>query len=135
MFSVKDSELAKRLLGRGVGSAEKGSKLLAKLVAKEALEAEPITYEDFLPASAAGIFQSNLPQQAQAHAQQASSSDGKVEVDAKEAKKRLVAAVGGTILDYFELYAEQQRQSLVEVGKDIGIDIGGLIADVERDGA
>lgn len=45
-----------------------------RLIDRGLVQAEPITYEDFLPVSAAGIFQSNLggeeQKQYQAHAAQ-----------------------------------------------------------------
>lgn len=57
---------------------------------------EPIVYEDFLPVSAAGIFQSNLSGEAQqAYAQ--SSSQAEFE-----------AALGRAVLDPFDLYAAME---------------------------
>ncbi|CBQ68280.1 conserved hypothetical protein [Sporisorium reilianum SRZ2] len=130
-FSVKDSALAKGIMrGR---HAEEGCELLADLVDAGALEAEPITYEDFLPASAAGIFQSNLPSTSDPARQTAESAS--IQMDESEARTVLEAAVGGTILDYFELYAEQQSQSLLEVGAVLGADVHALIETVARQGA
>jgi Uncharacterized protein conserved in bacteria len=66
-------------------------------------EADPIVYEDFLPVSAAGIFQSNLGGGEQraydAHANQ----------DAFE------AALGATINDPFALYAQAQEASIASL--------------------
>ncbi len=53
----------------------------------------PITYEDFLPVSAAGIFQSNLAGEAQASYAEASS------------QAAFEAALGRAVLDPFALYA------------------------------
>ncbi|WP_336880652.1 VOC family protein [Rhodococcus globerulus] len=63
---------------------------------------EPIVYEDFLPASAAGIFASNLD------------SPGGFVSDADSAdygQDRLEGAIGHPILDPFELYRTQQNAS------------------------
>ena len=71
--------------------------------AGDAAEFEPITYEDFLPVSAAGIFRSNLP--------------GSVAiVDARPGDQRaLEAALGRTLLSETSLYDEIERASLVSV--------------------
>lgn len=126
MFSVVDIELARTMWRERRGEDACG--WLADMVEKGALEAEPITYEDFLPASAAGIFQSNLPQAAQ----QPPAKEAETAIDEAEARTRLEKAVGGKILDYFALYSEQQRQSLLEVGAVLGVDVGEVVEMVER---
>lgn len=132
MFSVKDAGSAKDMMrGR---RAEEGCELLADLVDAGALEAEPITYEDFLPASAAGIFQSNLPSTSDP-SRDSTAESAPPKMDPVEARRTLEAAVGGTILDYFTLYSEQQSQSLVEVGAVIGISVDVLIEMTTRQGA
>ncbi|TKY89809.1 hypothetical protein EX895_001106 [Sporisorium graminicola] len=132
MFSVKDADSAKDMMrGRKV---EEGCELLADLVDAGALEAEPITYEDFLPASAAGIFQSNLPSTSDP-SRDSTAESAPPKMDPVEARRTLEAAVGGTILDYFTLYSEQQSQSLVEVGAVIGISVDALIEMTTRQGA
>ncbi|WP_039028630.1 VOC family protein [Leclercia adecarboxylata] len=61
--------------------------------------AQPITYEDFLPVSAAGIFQSNLGNETQAR------SHGNASRDAFE------EALGCPVLDEFTLYQEAEERS------------------------
>ncbi|KAJ1022876.1 hypothetical protein NDA13_004926 [Ustilago tritici] len=122
MFSVRDGGKAREMCA---------SARLADMVKEGALEAEPITYEDFLPASAAGIFQSNLPRSSSAASKSEKQQEGAV--DAKEARKRFEAAVGGRILDYFELYAEQQRKSLVDVANVLGVDAGVMVKKVDSE--
>ncbi|ROU11601.1 VOC family protein [Kluyvera ascorbata] len=61
--------------------------------------AQPITYEDFLPVSAAGIFQSNLGGDAQTRTQ------GNASRDAFE------TALGRQVLDEFSLYEEASLRS------------------------
>lgn len=131
-FSVRDAALAKKVWEEK--GEKKGYGLLAEMVETGALKAELITYEDFLPASAAGIFQSNLPRQS--HRATKDDEAGKTEeMDEKQARARLEAAVGGKILDYFELYAKQQAQSLREVGATIGVEMEELSKEVENEGA
>ena len=66
--------------------------------------ADPVVYEDFLPVSAAGIFQSNLGGGEQrAYAAQANR-------DAFE------AALGARVHDEFAIYARIERESLVALG-------------------
>ncbi|WVQ84274.1 hypothetical protein IAT38_006426 [Cryptococcus sp. DSM 104549] len=68
----------------------------------------PMVYEDFLPASAAGIFQSNLG----AHEQQTT--------EGLPSKEEMEGYLGGKTWDYFELYEEMERASLEEVRKATG---------------
>ena len=68
----------------------------------------PIVYEDFLPKSAAGIFQSNL----------GDDDTGQRRADAEGSDKDaawLAGQIGFPITDPYELYAAQQHDSLVEV--------------------
>jgi len=66
------------------------------------IEVRPITYEDFLPVSAAGIFQSNL------------GSEARGAYTANADKARFEAALGRPVEDEMALYAAQQAQSLEE---------------------
>ncbi|WVQ73433.1 hypothetical protein IAR50_003005 [Cryptococcus sp. DSM 104548] len=71
----------------------------------------PIVYEDFLPASAAGIFQSNLEEHEQMSA--LGRGDG-------SAKEELERCIGAGIVGYFELYEKMERESLEEVRRLTG---------------
>ena len=74
---------------------------------------EPVVYEDFLPRSAAGIFQSNL------------TSDG-----AKDASQQgtdrdadwMSGALGRELNDPFDLYADQVARSLTGAAETLGVD-------------
>ena len=72
--------------------------------------AEPITYEDFLPVSAAGIFQSNLGAEARAAA---------YAVD--PAKAEFEQALGRPVLDEMALYQAEQDASLTETLTALGL--------------
>ncbi|MNV15046.1 hypothetical protein D3C71_1057470 [compost metagenome] len=61
--------------------------------------AQPITYEDFLPVSAAGIFQSNLGNQTQARSHGNSS------------RAAFETALGCEVFDEFELYQQAEDRS------------------------
>ncbi|MBJ8347351.1 VOC family protein [Antrihabitans sp. YC2-6] len=80
--------------------------------ARGKLVAEPIVYEDFLPASAAGIFQSNL------------TSTGRSRVDVGESpdysREWLSAAIGFDVADPFELYRSQQEATRRAATKQLG---------------
>lgn len=69
----------------------------------------PITYEDFLPVSAAGIFQSNLG---------AAETRDAYAVDA--ARADFEAALGLPLLDEMALYRQAQERSLAEVRATLG---------------
>lgn len=70
---------------------------LEDLVSNGTLDFEPITYEDFLPASAAGIFQSNL-----CSASRGASSD----------QASFEKALGCRVNDPFELYKQLEKASI-----------------------
>ncbi|MBD9397405.1 VOC family protein [Pseudomonas sp. PDM11] len=71
---------------------------------------EPLVYEDFLPVSAAGIFQSNL------------GDDAQVSYDATSNQQAFHAALGATVHDELALYAETQRRSLAECARELGLE-------------
>ena len=92
--------------GRGPGTG------LADLLDHGWLRAEPIVYEDFLPRSAAGIFQSNLSGPGvkdESHAAAGYDADW------------LSGAIGGQVLDPFALYETQQRRSLQDAAHALGL--------------
>ncbi len=71
-----------------------------ELVARGLVRYDPIVYEDFLPVSAAGIFQSNL-------------GDRSRPAIASEANRQAFeAALGTRPADEFELYAEREARSI-----------------------
>ncbi|WP_386080848.1 VOC family protein [Vreelandella sp. F11] len=87
------------------GQAAKGSAGhdIEALIEQGLVEAQPITYEDFLPVSAAGIFQSNLGGgQNEAYA-------GNANRDAFE------EALGARVTDELSLYAERENASKAKV--------------------
>jgi uncharacterized glyoxalase superfamily metalloenzyme YdcJ len=85
---------------------------LAELLAGGWVSARPIVYEDFLPRSAAGIFQSNL------------TSDGAKDVTAAGADfgpDELAGVLGRTLHDPYELYAAIRAESLARVREELGL--------------
>ncbi|WP_045767058.1 2-oxoadipate dioxygenase/decarboxylase HglS [Xanthomonas albilineans] len=86
--------------GRAAGATALAGKPAEALIADGLVSADPIVYEDFLPVSAAGIFQSNLGGGEQrgyaAHANRAAFEQ----------------ALGATVHDAFAIYAGIERDSL-----------------------
>ncbi|SDO05312.1 Uncharacterized metalloenzyme YdcJ, glyoxalase superfamily [Streptomyces sp. cf386] len=87
---------------------------LGDLLAQGWVRAEPIVYEDFLPRSAAGIFQSNLSD--------AGSRDNDQQGAAYDSDW-LSGAVGREILDPFALYERQQTESLAQVAAELEVHL------------
>ncbi|MER8746060.1 VOC family protein [Mesorhizobium sp. M1004] len=84
--------------GRQVGSAYADD--IDLLVAEGFVRFDPIVYEDFLPVSAAGIFQSNLGDEAAE------------DFVASPNQRRFEAALGASVLDEFEHYAAIEQASI-----------------------
>lgn len=110
-LTQKGSEISKTL-----GSGEGAAKTLQKAIEEGLVTWRPILYEDFLPLSAAGIFQSNLRH------------DSTVRVTDKAAggsdksKQQLRHVLGeDAMLDEMKLYEAQQEGSIAEVGRHLGI--------------
>lgn len=85
---------------------------VGELVRQGWVRAEPIVYEDFLPRSAAGIFQSNLSGEG--------TRDNDQEGTAYDAAW-LSGAMGREVLDPFALYAEQRDATLAQVSEQLGL--------------
>lgn len=79
----------------------------------------PLTYEDFLPVSAAGIFRSNLSaSMVTAAVTQADSHEQRLTTDNKA---HFEQALGTTVCDEMQLYAEMERRSLQQCAMELGI--------------
>ncbi|TDK31574.1 2-oxoadipate dioxygenase/decarboxylase HglS [Luteimonas terrae] len=77
---------------------------LDEAIASGLVAADPVVYEDFLPVSAAGIFQSNL-------------GGGEQRAYAAQANQAAFeAALGAQVHDQFEIYAVVERESLAALG-------------------
>ena len=97
-----------------VGKEFTGSISLRELIVEGIAIPEPIVYEDFLPRSAAGIFQSNLTEQgSKDEAQDGTNYD----ID------RMSSIVGKTVLDPNDLYRQQQDASIAELADALDIEI------------
>ncbi|MFJ7142279.1 VOC family protein [Pseudomonas protegens] len=82
---------------------------LPALLAAGHLRAEPLVYEDFLPVSAAGIFQSNLGDDSQSH------------YAAHSNRQAFETALGCATLDELQLYAQTQQRSLEQCAASLGL--------------
>ncbi|MBY4887456.1 VOC family protein [Pantoea sp. DY-15] len=105
--SLREQQLAwfrYRLTEKGEHLPPRAGESVTQLLAEERLSAEPIVYEDFLPVSAAGIFQSNLGDVAQTRsAGNASRAD-------------FESALGCVVQDEMALYQQMQQRSLERCG-------------------
>lgn len=89
---------------------------LPALIEQGYIQFEPLVYEDFLPVSAAGIFQSNLGDKAQAeYAQNASQA-------------AFEAALGAPVMDELALYDDTQARSLAGCLQALGVQTGAPVA-------
>ncbi|MGO4998192.1 2-oxoadipate dioxygenase/decarboxylase HglS [Oceanisphaera sp. W20_SRM_FM3] len=106
------------------GEAARGRYLAETLPDKEQLleqgllSAAPLTYEDFLPVSAAGIFQSNLgankPSVPTAKADIAQIMPFNGQEEPSNSQIQFEQALGCAVIDPFTLYAQQERQSYAQ---------------------
>ncbi|WP_379769297.1 VOC family protein [Flaviflagellibacter deserti] len=87
-------------LGRVIDGGAHDKPDLETLIETGAILFDPIVYEDFLPVSAAGIFQSNL---GDAAAQSLAASPN---------QKRFEQALGAAVLDEFKHYADIEKASI-----------------------
>ncbi|MGZ7457738.1 2-oxoadipate dioxygenase/decarboxylase HglS [Pseudomonas sp. Ma2-10] len=85
---------------KGLGADELKSWSLEDLLSGGYLQVEPLVYEDFLPVSAAGIFQSNLGDATQTH------------YGVQSNRQVFEKALGRSTIDELALYAEMQRRSI-----------------------
>jgi uncharacterized glyoxalase superfamily metalloenzyme YdcJ len=87
---------------KGLAAGGLGQSSLEDLLRDGYVKAEPLVYEDFLPVSAAGIFQSNLGDAAQAHYGEHSN------------RQAFEQALGRATIDELGLYAATQQRSINE---------------------
>lgn len=88
---------------------------LEELIDRGLIEYEPLTYEDFLPFSAAGIFKSNVTG--------GLADEGKVQKTPSEIKtglEGLESSLGCRVWDEFLLYEELQRKSIQHCERELG---------------
>ncbi|WP_213878199.1 VOC family protein [Pseudomonas sp. dw_358] len=84
---------------------------LAELLGAGHVRCEPLVYEDFLPVSAAGIFQSNLGDSTQ------------IGYEGQSNRVDFEAALGAQVLDDLALYAETERRSLEQCAVRLGLAV------------
>ena len=94
---------------QGIAANEHAQADLEQLISAGAIRYEPLVYEDFLPVSAAGIFQSNLGDDAQSHYNTSSN------------QQDFQQALGRNTINELKLYAGTQQRSLQACGKALGI--------------
>ena len=85
----------------GSGLERQTRDILESLIGMGLVRAVPVTYEDFLPVSAAGIFKSNLDERS-----------GLIESGQSSNRALLEEALGAEVGDYHALYREQEEESV-----------------------
>ena len=100
--SNADSELNLNSLEESYSDDSISKQAMTQLIKQGVVRLEPIVYEDFLPVSAAGIFQSNL------HDDKQSSYEG------NSNQNEFEKALGVHVYDELALYADQQAKSIHE---------------------
>jgi uncharacterized glyoxalase superfamily metalloenzyme YdcJ len=90
------------------------SELADMLVTQGLVEAQPITYEDFLPFSAAGIFQSNL--------QITGTTNRSMKVRVASDQLGFEDSMGSPLISADDLYSQIERDSLRECLEGLGIE-------------
>ncbi|MNG92459.1 hypothetical protein D3C79_513960 [compost metagenome] len=83
---------------------------LEQLIAQEYIRFQPLVYEDFLPVSAAGIFQSNLGDNR--HAQ----------YNAASSRSAFEQALGAEVIDELALYGQTQQRSINACAQALGLN-------------
>lgn len=96
------------------GSADPGEYDVEQLIDAGVLAPQPIVYEDFLPRSAAGIFQSNLKEEGTRDNEQ-QGADYDIEA--------LSRIVGRDIVEPYQLYRAQEEASLLAAAQQLGVTI------------
>ena len=110
VITTRPAGLARRAKRAGQVSNDK----LADLVESGVLTATPIVYEDFLPRSAAGIFQSNL-------VAEGAKDEGRAGT-IRDAGW-LSDVIGRDVSDPVDLYTAQQRDSLDKAAAQLGVTL------------
>lgn len=85
--------------------------LVEALITQGVIRARPITYEDFLPVSAAGIFRSNLGDNGPQHY---ATTDSRADFE---------AALGVAVKDEFALYEHRSERSLAACLEQLGLSL------------
>lgn len=86
---------------------------ILELLDKKLISYEPLTYEDFLPLSAGGIFNSNLGNVSQSK---------QLIMSAEPDLDGFQHSLGSPIADEFHLYAQIQEESLRECSQRLGLE-------------
>ncbi|WP_454834817.1 2-oxoadipate dioxygenase/decarboxylase HglS [Pseudomonas lini] len=96
---------------KGLAADELKGASLEDLLRDGYVRVEPLVYEDFLPVSAAGIFQSNLGDAAQTH------------YGVHSNQQAFEKALGRSTIDELGLYAQTQRRSIDECFAALGLNV------------
>ncbi len=107
-----------------VSSTKKDIKIqqddIEALIEKRIIEITPINYEDFLPVSAAGIFTSNLVNERENSNLQIS-KESDLTITQNSSLDVFQEALGTSVINSFEVYEKQQKESLIKSLETLGV--------------
>lgn len=92
-------------------AGDASGKRLDTLIANGDIRCDPLVYEDFLPVSAAGIFQSNLGDEA------------RTEYGSNANRAQFERALGRPVVNEMEVYENTQRRSLLACEAQLGVKL------------
>lgn len=115
-FSYQLTPTGEKLADDGTAMSKFGGSAVSfeELVNQQVLSYEPLTYEDFLPLSAGGIFNSNLGNVSQSK---------QLIMTAEPDLDGFQRCLGARVADEFHLYAELQEESLRRCALRLQVDI------------
>ena len=94
---------------------------LTYLLSLGLVQYEPITYEDFLPFSAAGIFKSNVGNEPTGGSDPTNGNDDRAQSLGPGDQAAFENALGCKVADEFELYATVECESIKECEKELNL--------------
>lgn len=114
-FCYRVTSTGEKLAEDGAVLSKFGSKVsMQELLDQDILVYEPITYEDFLPLSAGGIFNSNLGNVSQSK---------QLIMSAEPDLDGFQRCLGTCVADEFHLYSEMQKESIQRCKHQLGLEI------------
>lgn len=114
-FCYRVTSTGEKLAEDGPALARLGSSIsIQKLLDQKILEYEPLTYEDFLPLSAGGIFNSNLGNVSQSK---------QLITSAEPDLDGFQHCLGACVADEFHLYSQMQEESIRRCEHHLGLEI------------
>ena len=98
-----------------INNSQNQQQVLVNLVKAGYVELIPVTYEDFLPKSAGGIFESNL-------SSQTSIRKGNIDKNSQSNKEKFENILGRKVMDSYEIYSTIEQKSKEKLFDELKIN-------------